>query len=180
MPSCLVLFHRVAVPWVFHARKSFLIPHSFWCYKEDFSQGVSPQDSPLLLHLHLQFGVSPLSGCFSQLEGGERHLATWRADQNARGYPKTLQPQQQGVSGMHQRGWGFPFLTASAHLLLLRARFVAPVSRIMPAIAAYFVVRPHTFLFLFAPAVRKTWGLAQTLCLLLTATTPRWISPLVD
>lgn len=93
---------------------------------------------------------------------------------------KAFSPSSRGSLGCISKDGAFLPPTTSARLLLLQARFVAPVSWVMPAIAAYFVVRPHTFLLLFAPTVRKTWGLAQTLRLPLAATTPRWISPSVD
>lgn len=143
-----------------------------------FSQRVSPQVPSLLLHLHLQFGLPLLSGCFSWVEMGERHFGR-RSE--CKGLPKTpLTPGVGGDSGVHQQGLGFPSPTSRARLFLLRDEFVAPVSWVMPAIATYFVVRPHTFLCLFAPTVRKTWGLAQTLCLPFAAAMPRWISPPVD
>lgn len=93
---------------------------------------------------------------------------------------KTFIPSSGASLGFISKDGAFLPPTISARLLLLRARFVAPVSWAMPAIATYFVVHPHTFLHLFALTVRKTWGLAQTPRLPLAATTPRWISPSAD
>lgn len=173
MPSCPELFRRIAIPQVFHAWKSLLFPNPFLCHQEDFLSVFLPRTSLSCFTYFCSLAFPCSQGCFSCMERGERHLASWGAGWS-------LPPQQWGVSGMHQQGWGFPSPTTSAHLLLLQARFVAPVLWAMPAIAAYFVVRPYTFLSLFASTVRKTWGLAQTLHLPFAATTPRWISPLVD
>lgn len=146
----------------------------FCATRKIFSVCFSP-GPPLTCICHLAFPCS--QGCFSGVERGERRLASWGAGRSAR---SCLQPQLWGVSGTDQWQWSFNSLSTSVCLLLLQSPFVALVSRAMPAIAAYFVVCSHTFFRLFAPTVRKTWSLVESLCLPLAATTPQRISPLVD
>lgn len=141
--------------------KVFRSPTPFCATRKIFSVCFSPGPLSLSLHPHSQFGLSLLSGVF---------LMGSRLD--CEGLPK--KPPAPAVGGLWDAsaGIGLSLPPTSACLLLLQARFVALVWWAMPTIAAYFAVRPHTFLRLFALTVRKTWGLAQTLRLPLAATTP--------
>lgn len=134
-------------------------------------RGRCPQCAPLqdavpLPFLHWQFGHS----LPSQVDG-VRGIGLMRSDQSVRGSPKNPHPNRGS-----QHGWGsaFPSLplvsTCCSQVCVSSPGGDAGHSCIFCGVSTYF---PPSF----SSDCQENLGLAQPLCLPLTATTPPWISP---
>lgn len=72
------------------------VPQPLFVPPGRFSQHVSPHN-PLSCFTYIcSLAFLCFQGCFSWVESGERHLASWGAGWSARGCPESLQPQQRG------------------------------------------------------------------------------------